>query len=812
MEKLIEVKNISKNYGETAALADVSFSLPEKGFVFVTGISGSGKTTLLNLMAGLARPNFGKILYAGRDIAEFSELELSSYRNVEIGIVFQNYNLIESMTVEENLRLTSILQKTTNQERTAERINEVLSYVGLEGYSERLSFELSAGQRQRVAIARAIMKNPKVIFADEATGNLDSKTSEQILRLFQRISEHFLVILVSHDKYAAKRYADRILTLSDGKLICDVDNTSIKEAYSKPYVVRCSLGDDEESLPLSEFDLVSLAAKNMEKTTEAIHFKGDIFLKERMGESDVDLTEPAAHSLPKRLSLGNLMFLYNRGTKKYMVRNTALLVLLAFIVYLLNIVWTLTKNDYNTALTSYVDKNKESFFSVELRKPLETGEIIHIRNGEKYRSLIETIFTDGYILEEVPLETLYRDDQAIFLKAYVYDNKIFNTELVSGTLPSEWNELVVSSEAAETFGLGIGTILRSVNSDYKVVGIYDGNGLPESEYLIVASDFGQNHLLSEPSLWSVGADIMSAMSIQTFTSNGALLGRLSMIFSDDLIWGHMPGMPNELIVSNKYLEEHGYSIDSAFPENLRLPDLYSEEYDNRFCTKLNLFDFLGKKVSIVGVYKCSEEDEQEYPDILLSDSVYDDVCRYIGKNLYSIDLHIQFESKAQSIILKMAENNVRLIDDEISIVYQLADEIEVHKKMVRTIEIVAILMVFLITLLCVGFYVRSDSKNIGIYKALGMQAGDLIKLYLLRVLWVGLVALLLANCATWLTVKGINRWLAGICEKPWLTIFHIGLNNTIMLNAFVVLMMIIMTYIPLRILMRRETVRLLNEG
>ena len=213
----------AKNAEPVIALNDVSFELPNKGMVFILGKSGSGKSTLLNVISGLTKVDKGSIEVDNKDITKLSENELCKYRNTLCGFIFQEYNLIPELNVSENIKLALQLQGEKN---VNEKVQEVLKLVELTNYEKRKVTELSGGQKQRVAIARAIIKNPKIIFADEPTGALDEQTGRSILELLKKLSKDRLVIIVTHDKGFAKEYKDRIIELKDGKIINDDGTTN----------------------------------------------------------------------------------------------------------------------------------------------------------------------------------------------------------------------------------------------------------------------------------------------------------------------------------------------------------------------------------------------------------------------------------------------------------------------------------------------------------------------------------------------------------------------------------------------------------
>ncbi len=218
--KLTDVTKVYKIKGGGAvkALDGVNFELPERGMVFLLGKSGSGKTTLLNVMSGLDTIDGGEIEYKGRNLGNFTPAEMDSFRNTCCGFVFQDYNLIPELTVGENIALALQLQGDRD---TNAKVEKALRDVELEGYKNRRIYELSGGQKQRIAIARALIKNPEIIFADEPTGALDSATGTTILDLLKEISAEKLVVVVTHDRESAERYADRIIELADGRVICD---------------------------------------------------------------------------------------------------------------------------------------------------------------------------------------------------------------------------------------------------------------------------------------------------------------------------------------------------------------------------------------------------------------------------------------------------------------------------------------------------------------------------------------------------------------------------------------------------------------
>ncbi len=220
---IVEVKNLSKTYGkgDTAvkALDDVSFSIKKGEFVCIIGPSGSGKSTLLHLLGGVDRPTGGKILIDQTDIYNMNETQLAIFRRRQIGLVYQFYNLIPILTVEENITLPMLLDE---QKVDSNHLKKIVDILGLNKRLLHLPNQLSGGQQQRVSIGRALISNPAIMLADEPTGNLDSKNSEEIMELLKMFNKTYnqTLIVITHDERIALQ-ADRIISIEDGKVAKD---------------------------------------------------------------------------------------------------------------------------------------------------------------------------------------------------------------------------------------------------------------------------------------------------------------------------------------------------------------------------------------------------------------------------------------------------------------------------------------------------------------------------------------------------------------------------------------------------------------
>jgi putative ABC transport system ATP-binding protein len=220
---LLETREVSKIYHmgttEVAALDKVSLAVGAGEFVAIQGTSGSGKSTLLNMLGGLDRPTSGEVVFEDRSLTPFSKKEMARYRRHSVGMIFQNFNLITTMSALENVELALAFGGLRGKARD-ERAAELLERVGLKDRLTHRPSELSGGEQQRVAIARALANSPRVLLADEPTGNLDSTRAEELLSLLRRMveSDSLTVLMVTHDRELAARFTDRIVMMRDGKI------------------------------------------------------------------------------------------------------------------------------------------------------------------------------------------------------------------------------------------------------------------------------------------------------------------------------------------------------------------------------------------------------------------------------------------------------------------------------------------------------------------------------------------------------------------------------------------------------------------
>ena len=250
MKDILEVKNVEKYYGNksnlTKAIDNISFKVEEGEFVGIMGASGSGKTTLLNCISTIDRVTSGNIIINGKDITKLKGNNLNKFRREELGFIFQDFNLLDTLTAYENIALALTIQKVNHKEIDS-RVKDIAEKLGINEILDKYPYQISGGQKQRVASARAIVTNPKLVLADEPTGALDSKSARQLLESFESLNQKLgaTILLVTHDAFTAS-YTDRIIFIKDGKIFNELEkgNSTRKEFFEKIIDVQTLLGGD----------------------------------------------------------------------------------------------------------------------------------------------------------------------------------------------------------------------------------------------------------------------------------------------------------------------------------------------------------------------------------------------------------------------------------------------------------------------------------------------------------------------------------------------------------------------------------------
>ena len=544
---MLEVSHLSKVYrakggSEVRALDDVSLKFPERGMIFLLGKSGSGKSTLLNVAGGLDDPTTGEIIVKGRSSKDFSQGDFDSYRNTFVGFIFQEYNILNEFSVEDNIAIALELQ---GKPKDREAISKLLEEVDLLGYAKRKPNTLSGGQKQRIAIARALIKSPEIIMADEPTGALDSATGKQVFDTLKKLSRDKLVIIVSHDRDFAEQYADRIIELKDGKILSDVSKTEeerreISEnltAVGDTLTVKngAELSDDDltkikEFLKDAKGNVVIASGERDVKTfREAARITEDgsreVFRDTDGKEIPTKVFSPEdSRFIRSKLPLKHAVKIGVSGLKTKPIRLafTALLCTIAFVMF--GVLSTMMLYDSNATLKQTLKDS--SLDTMTLGKQYEITESFYDM-GElmnEYSYTRDAYFTKEELSEIVAIygsssfgsvsydasfnvqksSKYWKSSVTGF--AYLDSSNSLRSKIISGSYPRADDEILITTYMADVMinckaydaktnepiesetKLGvIGKYIRLNGTEYKIVGILEAPALP-SKYDVLNVD------------------------------------------------------------------------------------------------------------------------------------------------------------------------------------------------------------------------------------------------------------------------------------------------------------------------------------
>ncbi len=739
----IDIKDIVKEYfskgGKTLAVNGVSFSLPETGFVCVSGESGSGKTTLLNLLGGLDVPTRGEISYNGELVSEFSEKKWNDIRNEKMAYVFQNYALIEEESVFQNLRyVTDIRTDLSNDSRQC--IEEALETVGLSDCIQKNVSELSGGQKQRVAIARALLKRPEIIFADEPTGNLDSENSDIIFHYLQEISKSVLVVVVTHDRERISKYADREICMVDGEISTDVIFVS----------------KEEENAP---------ASGNGNPTNREVHCeRRNLSMKEKIRNATVGI----------------------RSSKKRFVIVTLGLTI-AFLLLLCVI--AVLSNDFIMSITNYYEtgNNKIAVISVENTRAdrgvdseeLYFGKLIHeklckICTGQELITIEE-----GYTVASSDPGIQYFSDTEVHPKiipqcTVSMQGTRKDLSFCAGVGPGNREEIAITDYVADIMGLSTDSIGQEIwvsGQTLMIVGIVDTDYeeynpdkhimmqdeySAEAEYLwtivystvYVSEDYTEtiieDYQKNDKVLRLQGINITESNNIYKYTEQINKLGVASTSLK-----------MNEVIISEEYANQ--YEIDeNKLPLKIKLKDIHSKElYGNAYYEVINLYEYIGSEVIITAIT------EDNAADVYCSKSLYDvlaeDYFRFYSQRKYGICFD---GNETETVLRELDKIGANLKDPNIHPVYKWKGVVEEYAKYGGVILSLLCILVVLLYLIFTLYELRLQRKKIGILKSQGYSKGTLLSIQVIQNVMVLLIAEIIAGGVFLLFMYFFNREIA----------------------------------------------------
>ena len=810
--KMITIHNLHKTYNTgVTALDHISLELPSTGFVFINGKSGSGKTTLLNLLAGLILPSSGEIFYENRNLLDFNAKEWSDYRNTTIGVVFQTFNLIDDLTVADNLKLPLLIQDLAEDEREA-KVDEILAYIELQKYKDYKVSELSAGQKQRIAIARAVIKRPKVIFADEATGNLDYVNSQYVLGLFNKISHNCLVVLISHDRSSAEKYADRIITLSDGRIVSDINNQKVKNLSTTPYQVTIGQGERELKFPLWEFDLRELLQKIgtwKDGYMAKCEFITTITRQDDTAQEEKRFQCTSTVPTVKRLEYRHLKQLISRTLKKKGSKNYLIICICAFLTLLLLIAQLVMWNDYSSSMLSYVHSHKEKCYKMKQEITTKKREF-ELEKGRNFYSDLATAIPEKQILKVNEDETLTNGDNDCTVDCIIFQKDFFRNH-VEGKFPKKATDIILHSKVADKMKIQIGDWVYVDDRKYTVTGLFD-QSFEDNNNLISTTKAAASRGIDKEGFVNMQAcDITKSACLSEYVSGIQTIGPTSQIHANELIHGRMPKKDNEFLISSDLADDLGYFDKGVIFTDYRLRNIYDKKYEGEYSEYYNLFDALGKNVKIVGIYKV-EKNGPEVANISLTTKKYKQILSAYEKYFGYSSIYVDMAPATAKNMEQLLDKSIYPDNDTCRFIFQ-GRKLLLHFRGALT----GASLVFLLAILCaiiafMSYHVKEAGKQIGILKSIGICDKDLGLLFILHNMFLNTIAVVLAALFSFLVITAMNVRIAAASSFRSVHILVFDLPVVLLVCATVLLITLIATVLPMKKLLRSESLLLINEN
>ncbi len=720
---MIKIEKIDKYFNKFKknkihVINNTSLEFESNGLVALLGPSGSGKTTLLNVIGGLDKVRKGNIFINGEKITKKFQGHVDRVRNLNIGYIFQDYKLIEDMSVYDNVALVLKMIGIKDKEEIDKRITYVLEKTGMLRYKKRPCSMLSGGERQRVGIARAIVKNPSIIIADEPTGNLDSKNSVEIMNIIKAISKDKLVILVTHEVNLAKFYASRIIELEDGKIIDDYKNENEKDLdyeigntlYLKDYKYQENI-NQTKVYSNSKIDLnVSIVISNNniyiktnddrkievideESSIEMIddHFKN--ITKEEALKYQFDFNSIINNSKLKYSSIFNPISFITNGFKK--VFNYSILKKILLGGFFLSGIFILFAFSSIAASLKIEDKNflkiNKNYLTVEAKK-IRLDDYLNIENKLNANYIIPT---NSIVNLKLKTDDFYQfNNYELFLEGSLTDiDFIKNDNLIIGKMPLNDNEILVDKMVIES-------VIKQENA--QMMGLRSSKDFLDREIIIPNMD----------NMKIVG--IINSNNPSIYTKRSKFI---------NIIY-HTLGNNNEKStnnIENKY-EDYNLFLNKVSLKEGRWPENDYEvvvNYNNHDEMKLNKEinkTINNHKLKVVGYYTSKEQID----------------TYLVNTNLIKIKLitsasDISIYTKNKEKVLNEAHNNFK-INIKDSYLASKDEYIQSRKEGIKT-TIISSGIIIIISLIEIFLMIRSSFlsrvKEVGIYRAIGVKKRDI---------------------------------------------------------------------------------------
>lgn len=859
---MIILKNVSKKYNnnknEIIAIKNASLVFENTGFYFVLGKSGSGKTTLLNMIGGIIGEYTGEISIDGVSAYKLNEKEWDEFRNRYIGIVFQDFNLIEEYTVYDNIALPL---KVINIEgfSISEEIKRVLNYVGMSECMTQKVCELSGGQKQRVAIARALIKQPKIILADEPTGNLDSNTAKEIYELLFEISKKCFVCIISHDSEAAKTYADKTYNISDG-IINELNYNRRKtlellvdDNYSegKKEVINCT----ENDLSTYVFEIINKAVMycKSDKTAEInIKLKQadeiEVNISNDNKDNNVHNDAEVSNKSILRLKLSNALKISMLGMKKRKARTFFSVIVLSIFMLFCTIAIGLITYDSSIALSEYQNKYLQPYIINELTTYYEDrffqvyGE--NLRSGEYFINKLKDIVTEDYIspvLNENRLSLEIDDGQEIEnVKALIVKENTNTVSLdITGALPVKSNEIVLTDFALKRIGLSPNSIGGKVafngkemvvtgiiNTDYIEYDIINkinmslispyANYKVTNQYLvtIINESYIENLKMHNGIVDLPKSNILYSDWESRYLTSSLVYGSWDSTNESNLICGKMPEEDNEILISSNMATNMAIDLIEKEFEFLQgnYIDLYQSFYNHAYSNVLNMYDYFPEGYIIVGIYDNLDTIYEEEPQVLLKPKVFEMILdEYYDLYACSEVFILSGNGISRKVFSMLNNENIEWTDVNAKKIYRFEKSLNNLAVYIVVTICISIVGIAFLCISLISYNIKDNSRTLGILRALGYTRMDTLRIFIVESGLIGIFGMFSSILMILFTLRFANLNYMNTLEEYKFTLLYFKWGYIFIITVMSIIMCFAASLIPIFKLSKKKPYELIHK-
>ena len=772
---MITIKNLTKVYktktSEVKALDNISFTLPDKGMVFIVGKSGSGKSTLLNMISGLDSFTSGEIVAGGNSLTSMSVKDREKYLSSYIGYIFQDYRLIEDFTVAQNVEMASDISGTDSD------VSAHLADVGLAGYENRLPKELSGGQKQRVAIARVLAKKPKVILADEPTGNLDNATTAEILDLLKEISKDTLVLIVSHSLRDADKHADRVIELSDGRIIKDEIRVS---DYKNSFSVKDGIITLPHHKDLTEEEISTLLSEVKDSHTIVQTPSGF-----RPTEQPAD-NGAKTELYNKKMSRQNLLKMFSIFFKRRIASKLTAVLLAAIILSVYYVIQAITLFNTNAAIlrtlvntdsygvivqTSHVSPSNKKL--IGRMRPEKIAKLDEAYDGEIYHLYTDYVFCYGKASSET--NVMSNKNLAAFYNIVTFGLLNTTEEYAAKVLGVDKLDVLAGDLYKTPYGHVItdyvaDSIIAYSQGKYTcyddIIGRYESHAKFCYINAVVDTNYEEEHAWIKDTILGSNDSVKTSLSaderyinyLSDVTERYGITYNFNPNYKTDIADyyntydctvfnaictnGKVSSAMREFTMfrvhDNKYSLERGEIVlGSQVYTALFKTELTEEQIANFQPVQITIsqYESEAETQAVISKTVTLKAIEPNSGSIKVNDETFSD---FMDFDIYTYSVYLDDPSKADEAIKVVDQEHLEICSAKVSGPRHVERCVEVFGKFLK-ITMVFVLIAAIIFLVKFGVKsIRSNIYEIGVIKAMGGMRGDISKIFISQSLLIGI--------------------------------------------------------------------------